>query len=653
MLAGLILALAPFAAHAAEGGQPARERVIPRAGITDKDCLDCHGNAGFAVPTGQHGDTVKKPLHVEAESFTASVHGKLQCLSCHTDIDKLPHKKDGLQSVDCVGCHRSLHKESDELLREVDASRALVGLVPARATPAPPNLRTGQYLTSVHAAPRKEEGTRRNAECRDCHGSHYVFKSSVSESLTNRLNSPAACGSCHPKQLDQYRGSVHGAALLTPWKGKSATCTDCHSAHTISEAKSLTARHLVTTSCGTCHEEALKSYLDTYHGQLAWLGGKEVAKCSDCHRAHDVHKSEDPASKVSPGQREATCRQCHKQASPGLLAFQPHGNTHDFKKYPQLWIIAKVMVVLVVVVLTFFYLHSVLWFRRSWQETGSLRTHHRAPSGEPHFRRFAWHWRVNHWMLALSVMTLVFTGMTAKFAESLWAGAVVQLIAPERLALLHRIAAVVFLGAVIGHTVAVLVRIWRKRRTFRWFGPDSMLPRWKDWHDMVGQFRWFLGKGEKPRLDRFTYWEKFDYWAVYWGAIVIGVSGLILWFSTFFGYFLPGWVFNVATVAHGVEAFLAVTTLFVVHFFNNHFRPGKFPLDTVMFVGSWPLHELKEERPEEYERLVASGELQARLVPPPSRLADLVSHALGFTLISIGILLLVMVVAGFLQKGLV
>jgi len=189
---------------------------------------------------------------------------------------------------------------------------------------------------------------------------------------------------------------------------------------------------------------------------------------------------------------------------------------------------------------------------------------------------------------------------------------------------------VIFLLAVLGHLVAVLTRVLRDP-DFEWFGPDSLLPRKKDWEDMKAQFRWFFGKGEQPRFDRFTYWEKFDYLLE----------------------FLPGWVFNIASIAHGVEAFLAVTTLFVVHFFNNHFRPAKFPLDTVMFSGSWDLEEFKEERPLEYERLVASGELEKHLVKPPSKLANVVYHILGFTLLGIGISLLVMVLVGFFERGLV
>ena len=93
------------------------------------------------------------------------------------------------------------------------------------------------------------------------------------------------------------------------------------------------------------------------------------------------------------------------------------------------------------------------------------------------------------------------------------------------------------------------------------------------------------GAGRARSYGRWTYWEKFDYFAVFWGVVVIGSTGLMLWFPEFFTRFLPGWLINVATIIHSDEALLAVGFIFTVHFFNTHFRPEKFPMDTVIFTG--------------------------------------------------------------------
>ena len=164
---------------------------------------------------------------------------------------------------------------------------------------------------------------------------------------------------------------------------------------------------------------------------------------------------------------------------------------------------------------------------------------------------------------------------------------------------------------------------------------------------MIGMFKWGLGLGPRPAFDRWTYWEKFDYWAVFWGVGVIGGSGLILWFPTVMASFVPGWVFNVATIFHGEEAILAAVFLFTVHFFNNHFRPDKFPLDIVMFTGRVSLEEFKHEHTLEFNRLLQSGELKKYLVDAPSEPLTRGSKILGFSLITIGLILLVFVVTGW------
>jgi predicted CXXCH cytochrome family protein len=617
--------------------------------LTDVNCQDCHGHKGFAVPVGKNNTPPYRHLDVNSEALSASVHGRYQCIECHADIKKLPHKKE-LKTVDCVYCH-ILQGKGSAPERTSWFSSDSVNIV----------IQTKRYSHSIHA---KKEGAKNNATCADCHTAHYVFRSSDSRSTAHKLNAPETCGVCHEKELNEYQQSIHGASRKTPWKGDSATCTDCHSAHEIGEKGGVVANRVITQQCGGCHDKEARSYKATTHGQLAWLGNKDVAQCKDCHNPHNTHKADNPAAMVSKENILKTCQECHKEAGENFVNFRAHADIGDFERNPELWFLAKIMIVIIIFTLLFFYSHSMLWFWRElksrpyeWITVDGKRFRVRAKrvkhdSGK-HFRRFSWQWRANHWALALSVMTLTLTGMAVMFPEAPWSVLVIDLLGGSTVfGYVHRTAAVVFLFAVFGHAIVVLYRL-RKKKDFDWFGPDSLLPRKKDWADMKGQFRWFFGKGDAPRFDRWAYWEKFDYWAVYWGAFIIGLSGLILWFSPFFSRFLPGWVFNLSTLAHGLEAFLAVMTLFVVHFFNNHFRPSKFPLDTVMFIGSWDLEEFKEERPEEYDRLKASGELEKRLVAPPSKRAKTVSYVLGFTLLGIGLILLILVIIGFFQRGLV
>jgi cytochrome b subunit of formate dehydrogenase len=265
-------------------------------------------------------------------------------------------------------------------------------------------------------------------------------------------------------------------------------------------------------------------------------------------------------------------------------------------------------------------------------------------------RRFAPMWRLAHLVFALSVMTLVLTGMAVFYADTAWAKAIMAALGGPRVAgVIHRTAAVIMLGIFFLHLAYVAARLWRIRKTFEWFGPNSLVPRWKDLSDAIAMHKWFFGRGPRPVLDRWTYWEKFDYWAVFWGMAIIGGSGFMLWFPTVIASFLPGWVFNVATLIHGEEAFLAAVFLFTVHFFNNHFRPDKYPPpDIVMFTGSVPLEEFKREHALQYQRLVETGELEKHLVDAPSRPMRVGSRILGLALIAFGLVLLVLVLIGFI-----
>ena len=197
------------------------------------------------------------------------------------------------------------------------------------------------------------------------------------------------------------------------------------------------------------------------------------------------------------------------------------------------------------------------------------------------------------------------------------------------------------------HLIYIALHLWRNWKSVRLFGPYSLLPTWQDGYDVIAMLKWFFGRAPRPVFDHWNYQQKFDYWAPFWGVAMLAATGVMLWFKSLTGAVLPGWSFNVATVVHGDEAVLAAGYLFTIHFFANHWRPDKFPLDIVIFTGSMPLEEFKREYGVEYERLKQTGELANYLVEAPSPPMRLGSKILGFALVAIGLALLVMMVIGF------
>jgi cytochrome b subunit of formate dehydrogenase len=263
-------------------------------------------------------------------------------------------------------------------------------------------------------------------------------------------------------------------------------------------------------------------------------------------------------------------------------------------------------------------------------------------------KRFNAYHRILHVVMAVSFIGLVASGMPIKYAQAPWASRLLNVMGGyQGAALVHRICAVITFGYFAAHIGYVIYDVAMVRKfKFNPLGPESMVPWLKDIEDMYYNFKWFLGKGPRPKFDRWAYWEKFDYWAVFWGVGMIGVSGLFLWFPEFFGSFVPGWVFNVATVIHSDEALLAAGFIFTIHYFNTHLRPEKFPMDTVIFTGRVTLHDLQQERPLEYERLVEQKQLERYLVEPQKNWITDVGIAFGFSAVLIGFLLLVLIILG-------
>ena len=263
----------------------------------------------------------------------------------------------------------------------------------------------------------------------------------------------------------------------------------------------------------------------------------------------------------------------------------------------------------------------------------------RIERADQEFLRFTRLNRVLHIVMIVSFISLALTGMTLKFSYTVWAATLSRFLGGfESAGYIHRAAAIFMFGVFIIHVVDV-VRL-RRREGLTWkgllLGPASMLFNKKDLADLIGNIRWFFSKGPRPQYGRWTYWEKFDYFAVFWGIFIIGSTGLTLWFPEFFTLFMPGWFLNVATIIHSDEALLAVGFIFTVHFFNTHLRPEKFPMDVVIFTGRMPLEEFRRDKPAEYEALVKAGTLEKHLVEPYPPIVLRAVRIFGWTALTLG-----------------
>ncbi len=244
-------------------------------------------------------------------------------------------------------------------------------------------------------------------------------------------------------------------------------------------------------------------------------------------------------------------------------------------------------------------------------------------------------------LLAAAVFGLVLTGMPLRYPDAFWAKLLLLIWqGAEGAAVLHRVFACGFFLAAAMHVSGVLAAWVTGRFRFRSIlEPDSIMLKPQDLKNIVANLKYLRGNGPRPEFGRFTYWEKFDYFAEIWGLLVIGLSGLVMWFPMKAASFLPGWIVNAALIFHAYEGLLAMGFLFSIHFFNTHLRPDVFPVDPVIFSGNIPLEEVRERYPGWYQRLALKG---AGFVPgrrDPSRFAMFVSVAY----LSVGLLTLTFV----------
>ena len=593
-------------------------------------CTDCHDDLAGAGDSG-HDTPVNKvacaACHANVEEiYKTSIHGQLlemgdidvpKCADCHGKHD-IYAAKDGRSKVNkfnlmytCARCHQNEQLQDKRGFSRPDA--------------------LPQFYESVHAKGLIRDGLIVAPSCNDCHGTHDIQTSTNPASPVYRRNVYKTCGKCHTKVEEIYEKSIHGQLVASGDK-RGPVCTNCHESHKIISPETIAYKQYSDARCGHCHQEQMERYEETFHGKAMALGSSKVAACYDCHGNHEIAPAADPASPINPANKVATCQKCHEKANPGFAAYITHANYFDKDNYPQLYYPFIFMTALLIGVFVFFGLHTLLWVVRSvalfLRDSKTFRESKiKVRKDELVYTRFTPLQRSLHILLIVSFTTLVTTGIPLKFFYAHWAQSFMHLLGGvQNAGYLHRLAAVILVLVFLIHAANLFQGLLERLKTIKdpesgkftlaafiryLFRPDSMMPSLRDVRDFWNHQLWFFGKGEKPKFERWTYWEKFDYFAVFWGVLIIGLSGLIMWLPTYFTKVFPGWIINVALIIHSDEALLAAGFIFTFHFFNVHFRIEKFPMDTVVFSGKLSKAELLEERGGWFDRLYREGKLES------------------------------------------
>jgi hypothetical protein len=390
---------------AQSGRQPAAAKPAAAAPAHANDeCLACHGDPSADRP-------------VSPDVFRASIHGQagVACVDCHAEVAtaELPHAPK-LAPVQCAACHaepaakydQSVHGEARRAAPATSVAAACKdchGTHDIRPASDPESrtyhlnlprtcgachgnpdiikrggIRIGnvvqQFQDSIHGRALARLGLMVAPACTDCHGSHDIRRKSNADSRVYRTNVPTTCGKCHEGVEHRYEDGIHGQAMRAG-NASAPVCSTCHTAHHIQPVETDNWKLQVLRECGSCHTESIKTYRDTFHGQVTALGFVRTAACADCHGAHEVFPRKDPRSSVSPARIVGTCRKCHQGATPAFARYDPHADRHDKTRNPGLYYAATFMNSLLVFVFAFFGVHTTLWFGRSMRakHVASLR----------------------------------------------------------------------------------------------------------------------------------------------------------------------------------------------------------------------------------------------------------------------------------------
>jgi len=589
----------------------------------DVSCAGCHG--GHEV-VGVGDAAFRFSAARQAES----------CGACHTEVGKAFLHSAHAGPVEgpfptCLTCHQSdiVHGGSPALELKQAQSRLCLSCHVDSPGAAGRTRMGGKFVASWEASVHGralEEGKSEAANCVDCHGSHEMARAMVADSRVNKLHIPETCQTCHEKESHEFLGGSHAAALRRG-EIEAPVCTDCHGEHAILAAKdpkSLVApRNLSQQLCGDCHgsvklsrkygiaSDRFATFADSFHGLAVRGGSIAVVNCASCHGAHSVLPSTDPASPVHKANLAATCGQCHPGANeqfsrgtvhvslaPGSLRDMRWGSGDDWI----VQVIATIYVWAIFCIVGGMFLHNALdFFKKLRRKVYG----HVFGLADPHVQhrlhlRMTVNERLQHGILALSFIVLVVTGFMLRFPEAWWVAGLRNLSDSffELRGLVHRIAGVVMIGAGVWHGSYVAFSA-RGRELVR-----DLWPRWSDLADMWGVLRFNLGfSRDKPQFGRFSYMEKAEYWALMWGAVLMTLTGVLLWADETTMGTIGKLGFDISRVVHYYEAILATLSIIVWHFYFVIFNPEVYPMNLSWLTGRLSEEEMAEEHPLELARI--------------------------------------------------
>jgi formate dehydrogenase gamma subunit len=473
------------------------------------------------------------------------------------------------------------------------------------------------YEASVHARAIREG--KKAAVCNDCHGTHAILPPSDPRSPISKRNVGSTCGKCHQQAFNQYKDSIHGRAVAA---GVTAapTCADCHGEHNIlapgNPQSPVYVTNIAAATCSRCHGDTqlearfslpldrVTSYENSYHGLAAKAGSQTVANCASCHGVHDILPSSDPRSSIAKANLAATCGKCHPDAGKTFALGPVHVIPNAAAANPWLRYVRLFYLFTIPATLGFMICHNLLdWLRK-------LRRHIAKYHSTTTPLRLTLNERVQHGILLLSFLLLVITGFALKFPGSSWAAPIVRWEKDFPLrGLVHRVAGVILIAAGFYHLVYLFFTVEGRKALL------AMLPKVRDAREAVHTMGYNLGyRRELPLYGKFNYAEKIEYWALVWGTVVMGITGVLLWAHNYVLRYLPNSWLDVLTAIHYYEAILATLAIVIWHFYAVIFDPEVYPLKWTLINGRAPEHEVREEdeaAPQDTATRAASE------IPPP------------------------------------